>query len=1511
MKQVLDLNRRFRRRGDEIGSPLVTWSDLLAMRCVVVLGEGGMGKTTEFRAQSTKLRAAGDFAFFCELVELAEGTLESALNPGDDLRIAEWMSSTREAVFFLDSLDETKLRGKSLHRALANLRRSLISDWARVRLVVSSRGSDWLASDKDDLEEAIGPSEPPVIVELSPLERDQFEKLAVLAGVTDFPVLWQAIKDHAAQDLISRPVDATLLAEYWSEKRRIVDLTDLIENILEKRARERSDRAMVNPLTALKGARALAGLALLKQRWSFLIPDSESDPERYTESIDPTRVLGDWDPKDVPALLRLPLFDESSYGRVRLHHRIVHEYLAAQWFNELLDNGWPYHELEGLLFRDSAIGTVVPSHLHAVAAWLAARRSELADRLVKEAPELLLLHGDSSRLPESTRRSALKAFAERYAGRKSLGYWVEAAALRRFACPALAPLVSEFLRNRDQPQELRSTLLKLVEQGLSACVEQALEIACSSSEPEALRESAIAAVAATGNAQHWRTLIASLPVDSPPKLVAAAMTALYPKYLGIPELTDLALCGACPSPYSGNDVTWAWKNLLRAESREGCYALLAALNTKLAKVLLPEKSREDLWGFELLAESIIHILSSYVEAGEDGFAPELEQALELLRRASSDPWYLIAQAQVGEALKALPRLRRHLFWLGVTARVHGSLQLDSWHHLPYRQELRTPSPSDIEWLRADATSDRSLPERLIAFDTLCRGLLNLKSLEELANQDPMFADHLRTKHEEAKRLSDTPMIRRHQVLADERERNRKHIQTANLKILEENFETIRDGTNVRLLLHLLAEADKSPHRRGDVSTKSLRANYSDEAGEVAESGWRAFWRRHTPRLRHESINESEPKDILGLVGVTLELSSSPDLSTWTYEDAVLAARYACIELNGLPEWLEVIAAAHPLAVREGCEAALRAEYDKPLDSLGYSTLLDSLTRSGPAVQMALGPVVSDCLNLKAPGSAGVATSCLQLATHVPEVCPPPSLGLLEVRCRASMASRGCFAAWMKHWIERDPEAAVKTLVKLTDECDQSSSAGELVIALLAKIPDRPFDTQSRAYVSLRDNPLVLLQFLPLIYRYVPLVEDEEGEDFRMSVVTPLKSARWAQGRLLSIALHPEQGLSPKQLLQLADNPYMKTAKDTILVYANSRASQEAARDSVAIEESLAYLYRQHGTHTLEHLQQQREPAKVSPENLLLDLVAVGQEVIDRTAVLPEGEDEISDWLLGLLRQRLQGRGVEVGDQSRGGLSASKRGAGERDAMLRYQGRHVGFFEALRMDHCNRTTIRSHLDKMPGYNLVGAAGVYVAVYYQGDSFDSWTATYTATVEGHSIPQWKLRKPRAPYVIYNLAASQRVLRFAYDTPQGEQVVFHVLLNLRASRAKQTPRPVSSTRKPAAKVKTSASKKSVAKKEPAKAKQASGKAKTPRKAKVVAARRSAKSKAVAAKNASAKTAASKKTAAGARTAKAKSAPEVKVVEAKGPAKSNAAAAKNPSAKASPAKKPVRTSSARNPRK
>lgn len=436
----LELDRRFEPAGErlEFWPKAKTWDEILQSPYVVVLGEGGMGKTTELKRQAKKRRAAGEVAFFVEIGKLAMRGLDLAMGLDDAPELTRWRGSEEPALFLLDSLDEAKLRSQFLPDALENLRRALGEAWPRARLVISSRASDWMASsDLRALEEAvaaahpervIGESEsPPLIqvVQLAPLDRRQLELLARRAGVTDFEALWNAIWDNGAHAFTERPVDVDLLAAYWAQHKRLDSLTHLIEFSLGKRLQERDGRSSLGPSLSLsksrQGVTALAGIALLERRWAFLVPDDEVDPQRHQDAIIPKEVLADWNPADVQALLRLPIFDEATYGRVRLHHRTVHEYLAARWFEEILEAGWPYHELEALLLRRETTGTVVPAHLQAVAAWLAGWRDELADRLVADAPELLLGQGDPAKLPETTRLAALTAFAQRYDARKRLG----------------------------------------------------------------------------------------------------------------------------------------------------------------------------------------------------------------------------------------------------------------------------------------------------------------------------------------------------------------------------------------------------------------------------------------------------------------------------------------------------------------------------------------------------------------------------------------------------------------------------------------------------------------------------------------------------------------------------------------------------------------------------------------------------------------------------------------------------------------------------------------------------------------------------------------------------------------------------------------------------------------------------------------------------------------------------------------------------------------------------------
>lgn len=98
------------------------------------------------------------------------------------------------------------------------------------------------------------------------------------------------------------------------------------------------------------------------------------------------------------------------------------------------------------------------------------------------------------------------------------------------------------------------------------------------------------------------------------------------------------------------------------------------------------------------------------------------------------------------------------------------------------------------------------------------------------------------------------------------------------------------------------------------------------------------------------------------------------------------------------------------------------------------------------------------------------------------------------------------------------------------------------------------------------------------------------------------------------------------------------------------------------------------------------------------------------------EDMINDWVTSLINQRMGFINWSARDQSRGGNSSSGKSAGERDIIVSNQSKDDLFLiEAFRLFGCSRQTIKSHMDKLDGYNAKGCNVVVVLVYCKVKEF----------------------------------------------------------------------------------------------------------------------------------------------------------------------------------------------------
>ncbi|HMN45883.1 MAG TPA: hypothetical protein PKE27_14995 [Povalibacter sp.] len=93
------------------------WKELLERRRVVLLAEGGSGKSTELEEQARQRRADGEFAFFATIQNVARAGLDAAFH-AQQTELHAWRVSSRPAWFFFDSIDEAKSAQVRLRDAL-------------------------------------------------------------------------------------------------------------------------------------------------------------------------------------------------------------------------------------------------------------------------------------------------------------------------------------------------------------------------------------------------------------------------------------------------------------------------------------------------------------------------------------------------------------------------------------------------------------------------------------------------------------------------------------------------------------------------------------------------------------------------------------------------------------------------------------------------------------------------------------------------------------------------------------------------------------------------------------------------------------------------------------------------------------------------------------------------------------------------------------------------------------------------------------------------------------------------------------------------------------------------------------------------------------------------------------------------------------------------------------------------------------------------------------------------
>jgi hypothetical protein len=1213
-------------------SPGFKWDDLLKARRILMVSEAGAGKTYECQACQKRLWDDGEAAFFLELAILADKEVGAMLGPDEQVRFDQWRRSQSErATFFLDSIDELKITQKSFEQALKPLARACAGNMGRVRVVITTRpipldrqliethlaippekeadaSAESFAdtamhgkrSQKDD-SEAVKEWRN---VGLMPLAPEEIKAFAVTQGVQDPEALLTDIRKRDAEDYAQRPQDLIELCADWKDHHGIRSHGEQVEtNVINKlKPRDRKEKAQLSAERAQDGASRLALAALLTRKFTIRY-SAESDTILGTDpALDAGRILTGWSQPEQQTLLERPLFGFANYGRVRFHHRSVLEYLAAKRLGALLKRGVPIRAVKRILFTETAQGekAVRPS-MRPAAAWLSAMHDGIFDEALKREPDVLLDHGDPQSLSPARRAQILKAYAARYGKGKWRGLSTQKVQVHRFASSELGPTVRELWSRGLESPELRELMFELIGAGrMTDCADIAHDMALNPAGDHRERRDALEALI-TLDDPRLHAIASSIVSDAtvwPEGLTRSALMMLFPQHLSVEQLCK-ALARVREPSRSVGDLSWLFPRLITEKdvSIENLDKLRAGL-TEL--VLKGAEWKNSEWPHTRTKrpDLIPALLAACNRQFRDGVtsAALYRSSVLVLRFTKSDH----IQDQAAKELRAFlakgtAAQRETAFWEDDSFMQALHPQTDAWHrvfHVSHYGGIHLDPEKDRDWV-IRRLSDRTAP-------LADREMMLYSAMIDLLRQGDdvrAFTEGLKAYVADApalmavidNRLAPSPDQERMRQFGEEDARRKREREKKESKARESwvKFgkkvatqpdvmfdESHADGTASDLWR--VMEQSGTESRASGWNRKFIERQFGRDVADRLRMALQRLWRKFTPTLRSERPADKKNTFLvrwqLGLAGIYAEAEDDAWATKLGEDEAQLAARYAPIQLNGFPSWLEALAAVHAKAIDDTLGVELSLSLLEPAEGSNATLWLQDVRYASPAVARLFIPRVKKWLDDVLNGRIDKVAAPAERVSQAVEILMQSDdllirAGLAETA--ANQITGGITAPTAKIWLpilmQLDPQAGVSALENGLAGIQPAARGPAIEWFSLLFNQDRRGGSANVQRPEF--TPDLLLRLARLAYRHVRPGDDVPHE----GAYSPddRDFAERARSALLTAVLAAPGAAGWKAKLELAADRVFEDLKDRAMVVARERAAEEAEGPPFAEAEVVA------------------------------------------------------------------------------------------------------------------------------------------------------------------------------------------------------------------------------------------------------------------------------------------------------------------------------------------------------
>jgi hypothetical protein len=829
-----------------------------------------------------------------------------------------------------------------------------------------------------------------------------------------------------------------------------------------------------------------------------------------------------------------------------------------------------------------------------VAAWLALTCDSVFDHIVALDPAVVLEHGDPRSLSPPQRIKALEAYVDRYGAGGWRGLSTPQIQVHRFASPELADTINHLFSSDIENPEVRELLLRIIGAGkITACADIAYGIATDRERTLHERSLAIEALLQLDDPR-LESLAHSLETDAvrwPDAVARRTMIDLFPTYLPIPRIVKI-LGRVKEAPSTIGDLNYRLPRAIETVNLSPDY--LNELRQALFDLIVEGATWEP-DKFPHLRTKRPDLMTAHIAAcrrqGSDGVRTEqwIASGLLAVRLFKDEYSEREGMTYVRSALADLaPDAREAAFWAedAFLERLHRSK--DAWQRVfdvSERGGIQLNTEKDGTWIRKRLSDlkepiDHREMMLMIEMNVLRRNESNRRNF--LESLKPFVADAPRLVAIIDDRLKPQEGAAEFRRMQSQHEKRTKQIGR---KAAKAHASWVTFWREIERTPSLAFAADRAEHtawnlwqaveRSGNESRASgwnrrfIEAQFGKNVADRLREAMMTAWRKDKPTLRSERAEHNRETFLVkwqfGLAGISAEAEDPNWAKRLSEEEVALACRYAPIELNGFPSWLESLAIEHPTAVDRVIGGELTISLRESQGS-SYSMFLQNVSHASAIVAALFTPRIRPWLMDLAkidsvPNNQASEQNLRQAVEIIMKAGNDDDRRFIET-VAAERLSKGLSVPFARLWLPSilrlNPAAGVAFLeAGLEQSAISTTGTGAELFASLFDSDHMSVDLSASGF-----TPQLLLRLARIAYQYVQIRDDVRHE----GVHTVGKRERAERGRsAVTSALFAKTGVEAwAAKLEMANDPLFAHFKDRAIALAHESAAEEA--DSVALTE---------------------------------------------------------------------------------------------------------------------------------------------------------------------------------------------------------------------------------------------------------------------------------------------------------------------------------------------------------